>query len=80
MPNNKQPKHRTIEDYPIMLRAEDISEILRISRSETYLLMRQRRFPTLFVGKRMVVPRDRLIAWIEEQLGEDISCQGGQSK
>ena len=80
MPNNKQPKHRTIEDYPIMLRAEDISEILRISRSETYLLMRQRRFPTLFVGKRMVVPRDRLIAWIEEQLGEDISWQGGQSK
>ena len=80
MPNNKHPRYRTIEEYPIMLVAEDIAEIKRISRSETYHLMRQRRFPTVFVGKRMVVPRDRLIAWIEEQLGEDISCHGGQSK
>ena len=80
MPNNKQPKHRTIEEYPIMLVAEDIAEILRISRSETYHLMRQRRFPTVFVGKRMVVPRDKLIAWIDDQLGEGTNEEGGQSK
>lgn len=63
-----------------MLVAEDIAEILRISRSETYHLMRQRRFPTVFIGKRMVVPRDNLIAWINDQLGEEIDEEGGQSK
>ena len=77
---NKQPKYRTIEEYPIMLTANELMEILRISRSNAYLVMKMKGFPTLRIGDRMVVSRDRLIAWIEEQLGEDISCQGGQSK
>lgn len=80
MPNNKQPKHRTIEEYPIMLTANELMEILRISRSNAYLVMKMKGFPTLRIGDRMVVSRDRLIAWIDAKLGEGINEEGGQTR
>lgn len=60
--------YRTIEEYPIALSAEDVGCILGISRSNAYKLMRAKGFPTLHIGKRMVVPRDRLISWMNEQV------------
>ena len=80
MPNNKQPKHRTIEEYPIMLTANELMEILRISRSNAYLVMKMKGFPTLRIGDRMVVSRDRLIAWIDAKLGEGINEEGEQTR
>lgn len=52
---------------PLTLCAEHISQILGISRSATYTLLRSKGFPTIYIGKRMVVPKDKFIAWIEEQ-------------
>ena len=42
-----------------------IADILGISRAVAYQLMREDSFPTLRIGKRMVVPKDRFIAWLE---------------
>ena len=80
MPNNKHPRYRTIEEYPIMLTANELMEILRISRSNAYLVMKMKGFPTLRIGDRMVVSRDRLIAWIDDQLGEGTYEEGGCTK
>ena len=77
---NKQPKYRTIEEYPIMLTANELMEILRISRSNAYLVMKMKGFPTLRIGDRMVVSRDRLIAWINTQLDGGTDEEGGQMK
>ena len=77
---NKQPKYRTIEEYPIMLTANELMEILRISRSNAYLVMKMKGFPTLRIGDRMVVSRDRLIAWINTRLDGGTDEEGGQTK
>ena len=69
MIERNQPRYHNIHDYPIMLTAEDVAEILCISRTNAYAVMRMSGFPTIHRGKRMVVPRDRLIKWIDEQLG-----------
>jgi predicted DNA-binding transcriptional regulator AlpA len=60
--------YRTIEEYPIALSAEEVGCILGISRSNAYKLMRAKGFPTLHIGKRMVVPRDKLINWMNAQV------------
>lgn len=56
------------DQLPLALRAEDVAQVLGISRANAYTLMHTKGFPVLKVGKRMVVPKDKLIAWIEAQV------------
>ena len=54
---------------PLSLNANDIAAVLGISRSNAYTLMRAKGFPTIFIGKRMIVPRDKFIEWMDMQIG-----------
>ncbi len=56
------------DQLPLALSAEDVSQVLGISRANAYALMHSKGFPTLKIGKRMTVPKDKLIAWMEKQL------------
>ena len=61
-----------VSDYgqlPVALNADQVAAVLGISRAGAYNLMRSQGFPTLFIGKRMVVPKDRLLAWMDAQIG-----------
>ena len=50
------------------LNANQVAAVLGISRAGAYNLMRSEGFPTLYVGKRMIVPKDRLLAWMDRQV------------
>ena len=54
------------EQLPLTLKADQVAAVLGISRANAYTLLRREDFPTLRIGKRMLVPRDRFIRWIEE--------------
>ena len=54
------------EQLPLSLCASDIAAVLSISRANAYNLLRREDFPTLHIGKHMVVPKDRFIQWIEK--------------
>ena len=41
------------------------------SRAGAYQLLNSADFPTLQIGKRKLVPKDKLIAWIERRTGGD---------
>ena len=60
-------KYRSYDELPLSLRAEDVAAVLGISRANAYTLMHSKEFPTIFIGKRMLVPKDKFLAWIEEQ-------------
>lgn len=60
--------YTTYDQLPFSLCAADVAKVLGISRAKAYTLMRSEGFPTLFIGRRMVVPRDRLLEWIDHQL------------
>ena len=60
-------KKNTYENIPNCLRAEDIQNILGISRAGAYQLMHREDFPTIFIGKRMVAPEDKFREWMAEQ-------------
>ena len=68
-----QPKHsKPVTDpaqLPMALNADQVAAVLGISRAGAYNLMRSEGFPTLRVGNRMIVPKDKLIAWINAQIG-----------
>ena len=54
------------EQLPLTLKADQVAAVLGISRANAYTLLRREDFPTLRIGKRMLVPRDSFIQWIEE--------------
>ena len=55
----------SFDQLSLTLNATQVAAVLGISRSNAYALMRSEGFPTLHIGKRMLVPKDRLIRWIE---------------
>lgn len=54
------------DGYPAILNADQLAEILDISRTSAYQLVHQE---GLYIGKRMLVPKDKLIAWIDHNTG-----------
>lgn len=60
------------EAYPEVLNAGQIASLLGISRAGAYQLLRRADFPTLHIGKRKLVPKDKLLAWIDRQTGEGV--------
>lgn len=59
--------YTSFEQLPLTLCAEEVAQVLSISRANAYTLMHSRGFPTIKIGKRMVVAKEKLIAWIEAQ-------------
>ena len=51
---------------------ESLPDILNAgSRAGAYQLLNSADFPTLQIGKRKLVPKDKLIAWIDRHTGGD---------
>lgn len=53
--------------YPSVLKIDEVAEILRVSRPTAYELARQKDFPTIHLGRRMLVAKDALAEWVREQ-------------
>ena len=58
------------DQLPIVLNADQLALALGISRANAYQLMHSKGFPTIRIGKRMVVPKDKLLIWMETKLSE----------
>ena len=46
-----------------------VAQVLGVSISTAYEVTHEPSFPTLRVGSRMVVPKEKFIRWVEEQSG-----------
>lgn len=66
--SKKKKEVSSYDDLPVSLNADQVAAVLGISRAGAYNLMRSEGFPTLHVGNRMIVPKDRLLAWIDRQI------------
>ena len=59
--------YTNIEELPLTLNAREAAEVLRISKSKVYELAQSDSFPAVRIGKRVVIPRDKLIQWMNNQ-------------
>ena len=57
----------SFSDLPLVLNATQLADVLSISRANAYNPLHREDFPTLHIGKRMLVPRDKLVRWMDEQ-------------
>ena len=60
-------KFTSFDQLPITLRAEDVAEILGVSRANAYVIMHSKGFPKMQIGKRITVTKDTFRAWMEKQ-------------
>ena len=56
------------EQLPLVLSVPEIAAVLGISRAAAYELTRSKDFPSLRIGTRIVVPKDKFINWINRKV------------
>ena len=59
--------YTSIDQLPVSLSAPEVAQVLGISRAGAYNLLRSKGFPTIHIGKRMLVPKDKFLAWMDRQ-------------
>ena len=62
-------EHKTYKSYdelPLMLSVQDVADVLGISISGAYELVKEKGFPRLKIGARIVVPKEKFIRWVED--------------
>ena len=65
----KRSHYTNYDQLPLFLNAELVSKTLGIAPSSAYELMHEASFPTLRVGSRIVVPKEKFCQWVESQTG-----------
>lgn len=62
---------------PVVLNIPEVAKLLRCSKSGVYDLCKSDLgFPCFRVGKRVLVPRDLLLEWIEQQVAQNAEKSG----
>ena len=63
----RKSKYNSFDELPLMLTVEDVSHVLGIGLAHAYEVAHRRDFPTITLGSRIIVPRDKFMEWIDEQ-------------
>ena len=71
----KQTVYKSYDELPLMLSVPEVAAVLGISRAGAYELVRSDGFPTLKIGSRIVVPKEKFIQWIDEKTAEAAHCR-----
>ena len=65
----KESTYKTYDELPLFLNAQTVAKVLGVSPSSGYELLREKDFPSLRIGNRIVVPKDEFIRWVERHTG-----------
>ena len=63
----KNSSYKSFDDLPLMLSVPEVANLLGISRAGAYELVKTEGFPSLTIGSRIIVPRNKLMDWIDEK-------------
>ncbi len=61
----KKSNYKSYDELPLFLNAETVAKLLGISISSSYELMHEKGFPSLRIGSRLIVPKEKFRAWVE---------------
>ena len=65
----KESIYKSYDELPLMLNAETIKNVLGISLTSAYELMHEKDFPSIKIGNRLIVPKDKFREWIDKKSG-----------
>ena len=61
----KKSIYKSYDELPLMLNAEMLKDILGISLASVYELLHDKDFPSIKIGNRIIVPKEKFIEWID---------------
>ncbi len=63
----KESIFKNYEELPLFLNADLVGKVLGVSISSAYELMHEKDFPSIRIGNRLIVPKDKFIEWVNKQ-------------
>ena len=63
----KESVYKSYDELPLFLNAELIGKVLGVSSTTAYELLHQKDFPSMRVGSRLVVPKEKFREWADTQ-------------
>lgn len=60
--------YKNYSDLPLTLSVPEVAAVLGISRAGAYELAHSASFPKVKIGKRILVPKDKFIEWLDAQV------------
>jgi len=63
----KESVFKSYEELPLFLNAEVVGKVLGVSISSAYELMHEKEFPSVRIGNRLIVPKDKFAQWVDKQ-------------
>ncbi len=63
----RKSRYNSFDELPLMLTVQDVSHVLGIGLAHAYEVAHRKDFPTITLGSRIIVPRDRFMVWIDKQ-------------
>ena len=58
----RESKYTSYDALPLTLTTPEVGEVLVISRAAAYELVRSKEFPSMRIGTRILVPKDKFLA------------------
>ena len=65
----KESSYKDYADLPLSLNADTVAKTLGVSPASGYELLHEKGFPSLRIGNRIVVPKEKFIRWVDEHTG-----------
>lgn len=63
----KQSVCKSYDELPLFFNAELVSKVLGISSTTVYDLMHREDFPSIKIGNRLIVSKEKFIEWANKQ-------------
>ncbi len=60
--------YKSYSELLLTLSVPEVAAVLGISRAGAYALVRSESFPKIKIGNRIVVPKNKFIAWMDAQV------------
>ena len=59
--------YTSYDELPLFLNAELVGKVLGVSSTTAYELMHNEDFPSLRIGSRLIVPKEKFREWVNSQ-------------
>ena len=63
----KEVVYKSYHELPLFLNAELIGKVLGVSSTTAYELLHQKDFPSMRVGSRLIVSKEKFREWVDKQ-------------
>ena len=66
----KKSTYTTYDELPLFLNADLVAQVLGISITSAYELMHEKDFPSMRIGNRLIVPKEKFKTWVDVKIGK----------